>query len=85
ASLKATIHYDGYLDKQEIEIRRFRQLEDQCIPDGFDYARVHGLSHECRQRLSHARPRSLGQAARLSGVTPAALTSLMLHLLQMRG
>jgi tRNA uridine 5-carboxymethylaminomethyl modification enzyme len=82
ASLKAMIHYDGYLDKQEMAVRRFRQLEGQRIPDGFDYARVHGLSHECRQRLSQVRPRSLGQAARISGVTPAALTSLMLHLLQ---
>jgi tRNA uridine 5-carboxymethylaminomethyl modification enzyme len=85
ASLKAMIHYEGYLDKQEVAVRRFRQLEGQCIPEGFDYAGVHGLSHECRQRLSHAQPRSLGQAARLSGVTPAALTSLMLHLLQKRG
>jgi tRNA uridine 5-carboxymethylaminomethyl modification enzyme len=84
ASLKAMIHYDGYLDKQEIEVRRFRQLEGECIPESLDYAHVHGLSHECRQRLSHARPRNLGQAARLSGVTPAALTSLMLYLLQMR-
>ena len=82
ASLMAMVHYDGYLDKQEMAVRRFRQLEGQRIPDGFDYARVHGLSHECRQRLSQARPLSLGQAARISGVTPAALTSLMLHLLQ---
>ena len=84
ASLKAMIHYDGYLDKQEIEVRRFQQLENERIPDSFDYAHVHGLSHECRQRLSHARPRNLGQAARLSGVTPAALTSLLLHLQQIR-
>ena len=84
ASLKAMIHYDGYLDKQEIEVRRFRQMESERIPDGLDYAHVNGLSHECRQRLSHARPRNLGQASRLSGVTPAALTSLLLHLQQMR-
>ena len=78
------IHYDGYLDKQEIEVRRFRQMESERIPDGLDYAHVNGLSHECRQRLSHVRPRNLGQASRLSGVTPAALTSLLLHLQQMR-
>ena len=85
ASLRALIHYDGYLDKQENEVRRFRQMEAEHIPEDLDYAHVHGLSHECRQRLNHARPRSLGQAARLTGVTPAALTSLMLHLRQRHG
>jgi tRNA uridine 5-carboxymethylaminomethyl modification enzyme len=85
ASLSALIHYDGYLEKQENEVRRFRQMEAEHLPEDLDYARVHGLSHECRQRLSQARPRSLGQAARLAGVTPAALTSLMMHLRQMRG
>ncbi len=79
-SLLAYIHYDGYLDKQQEEINRFRKLEGQQIPVDFDYSKVHGLSMECRQRLSQARPRTLGQASRLSGVTPAAVSALMLYL-----
>jgi len=82
-TLKSLMHYHGYLQKQEAEIDRFKKLEHQSIPDKFDYVRVQGLSHECRQRLQLVRPRSLGQAARISGVTPAALTSLMFHLRQM--
>jgi len=80
ASLKAIIHYEGYLDKQQDEIERFRQLESRRIPDEIDYDGVQGMSIECRQKLKQARPATLGQAARISGVTPAALTSLMIHL-----
>lgn len=79
-SLLALIHYDGYLDKQQQEVERFRQFEALCIPSEIDYAEVQGLSIECRQRLSRAKPNTLGQASRLSGITPAALTTLLLHL-----
>ncbi len=78
----ASIHYHGYLDKQAEEIKRFKAQEQQKIPDDLPYEAVHGLSHECMQRLSEARPISLGQAARLSGVTPAAMTALALYLRQ---
>jgi len=80
ASLKALIHYDGYLQKQEQEVIRFRHMEEQHIPAGFDYLTVRGLSIECRQRLQQEQPRNLGQASRLSGITPAAITCLMMHL-----
>jgi len=80
ASLKAFIHYEGYLDKQALEVERFRQLEGQAIPSDFDYSGVTGLSNECRQRLQSGLPGNLGQAARMSGVTPAAITSLMIHI-----
>lgn len=83
ASLKALLHYEGYLDKQALEIERFRQLESVVLPGGLDYAAVHGLSHECRQRLESLRPSNLGQAARLTGITPAAITSLLMHLRSM--
>jgi len=79
-SLKAEIHYAGYLRKQEQEVARFRHLERQTIPAGFDYCSVRGLSTECRQRLQQEQPRNLGQAARLPGITPAAITCLMMHL-----
>lgn len=80
ASLKALIHYDGYLQKQAEEIEQRRQLEAQRIPAAFDYGQVRGLSHECRQRLQQMQPHSLGQAARLSGITPAAISCLLLYL-----
>lgn len=82
STMRALVHYDGYLDKQQIEVDRFKQLEQQSIAKCFDYSQVRGLSIECCQRLTQAQPRTLGQASRLSGVTPAALTSLMLHLRQ---
>ncbi len=82
ASLKALIHYDGYLQKQEQEVARFHHMEEQCIPENFDYQSVRGLSTECRQRLQQKQPRNLGHASRLSGITPAAITCLMIHLRQ---
>jgi tRNA uridine 5-carboxymethylaminomethyl modification enzyme len=81
-SLLALIHYDGYLDKQQLEVEKFRQMEHQKIPPGFDYSQVKGLSIECCQRLSALQPATLGQASRISGITPASLTTLMLSLRQ---
>jgi len=80
ASLKALIHYDGYLQKQEQEVVRFRHMEEQRIPAGFDYQSIRGLSTECCERLQQEQPYNLGQASRLSGITPAAITSLMIYL-----
>jgi len=79
-SLLALVHYDGYLDKQQVEVDRFKQLEKQFIPESFDYSAVKGLSIECCQKLIQTKPRTLGHAARISGITPAAITSLMLYL-----
>ncbi len=81
-SLKALIHYDGYLQKQEQEVARFRRFESQAIPTHFDYQAVPGLSTECRQRLQEYQPGSLGQAARIPGVTPAAIACLLIHFQQ---
>jgi len=79
-SLLALVHYDGYLDKQLFEIERFRKMEAECIPASFDYSQVKGLSIECKQRLASIQPATLGQASRISGITPASLTTLMLYL-----
>jgi len=79
-SLAALVHYEGYLDKQLLEVERFRQMEGVKIPSEFDYKLVKGLSIECCQRLIAAQPATIGQASRLSGITPAAITSLMLYL-----
>jgi tRNA uridine 5-carboxymethylaminomethyl modification enzyme len=72
--------YHGYLDRQDADILAFRRDEGVRIPASFDYAAVGGLSNEVREKLAAARPATLGQAARIEGVTPGALTALLAHL-----
>jgi tRNA uridine 5-carboxymethylaminomethyl modification enzyme len=72
--------YEGYIRRQVESARKFAQGEGKRIPDDFDYDGVPGLSREIREKLQQVRPRSLGQAARISGVTPAALAVLMVYL-----
>jgi tRNA uridine 5-carboxymethylaminomethyl modification enzyme len=72
--------YAGYIERQRDEIERQRRHEETRLPEDLDYAAVHGLSTEARQKLAAARPVSLGQAARVPGVTPAAVSLLLLHL-----
>ncbi|MEQ1888674.1 MAG: tRNA uridine-5-carboxymethylaminomethyl(34) synthesis enzyme MnmG [Alphaproteobacteria bacterium] len=71
--------YETYLQRQEADILALRKDEALHLPDDLDYAHVAGLSTEVRQKLSAAAPATLGQAARLEGVTPAALTTLLVH------
>ena len=72
--------YDGYIKRQEDTAKKFAQTEGKSIPADFDYDGIPGLSGEIREKLQQVRPRSLGQAARISGVTPAALAVLMVYL-----
>jgi tRNA uridine 5-carboxymethylaminomethyl modification enzyme len=72
--------YAGYLDRQEADILAFRRDEALHLPATLDYGAVGGLSAECRAKLTAARPATLGQASRIPGVTPAALTALLGHL-----
>jgi tRNA uridine 5-carboxymethylaminomethyl modification enzyme len=74
------IKYEGYLKRQQQQIDRFKSLEDRKIPVGFRFAQVVGLSREVVEKLTSISPRSLGQASRISGVTPAALSLLMVAL-----
>lgn len=76
--------YEGYLQRQEAEARKCKDLERMRIPEGFDYRLVPGLSHEVRQRLGEIRPASLGQASRIPGITPAAISILMVYLKRYR-
>ena len=71
--------YSGYLDRQEVDVLAFRKDEALALPAGLDYAAIGGLSNEVRGKLELARPATLGQAARISGVTPSALTLLLAH------
>lgn len=72
--------YTGYIDRQQLEIERQRRHEELRLPDTIDYGQVRGLSTEVRQRLRDVRPATLGQAARVPGVTPAAISLLLVHL-----
>ncbi len=72
-------HYSGYLDRQEADILAFKRDESLLLPDDLDYGAVVGLSTECRHKFSKIRPHTLGQAARIDGVTPAALTLVLAH------
>ena len=78
--LEADARYAGYLHRQSAEIARLKRRETQAIPDDFDYAKVRGLSTEVREKLVAAQPGTLGQAARVPGVTPAAVSLLLVHL-----
>ena len=78
------IKYEGYIAKQLKEIEKFREMERIRIPQGFDYEGVHGLSNELKAKLGDLRPLSLGQASRMEGITPAALSALMIALHQLR-
>jgi tRNA uridine 5-carboxymethylaminomethyl modification enzyme len=80
ACIEVRARYDGYIRRQQQEIERQRRQETATLPEDLDYRRVRGLSHEVRQKLAEARPATLGQAARLPGVTPAAVSLLMVHL-----
>ena len=75
--------YHGYIERQRGQIAKQRAREDLRIPDAIDYARVRGLSTEVREKLSRHRPESVGQAGRISGVTPAAISLLLVHLRRM--
>jgi tRNA uridine 5-carboxymethylaminomethyl modification enzyme len=72
--------YAGYIERQQEEIERARRSEQTALPENLDYANLGGLSHEVRQKLTEARPATLGQAARIPGVTPAAVSILLVHL-----
>jgi tRNA uridine 5-carboxymethylaminomethyl modification enzyme len=73
-------HYAGYLNRQEADIIAFRRDEALALPSDFNYDEIAGLSNECRVKLSEIRPGTLGQAARIDGITPAALTLVLAHL-----
>jgi tRNA uridine 5-carboxymethylaminomethyl modification enzyme len=76
--------YEGYLKRQEGEVNKFKNLEKIQIPSEFDYQKIHGLSNEVRQRLDEIQPGSLGQASRISGITPAALSILLVYFKRLR-
>ncbi len=75
-----TIKYEGYIKRQMVQAQQFKKLEAKAIPEDIDYLQIDGLRIEARQKLDKVRPRSLGQASRISGVSPADIAVLMIYL-----
>jgi tRNA uridine 5-carboxymethylaminomethyl modification enzyme len=78
--VEITIKYQGYIDKQLIEVNKLQRMEKKKLPDSIIYEEIYGLSIESRQKLAKIRPLSIGQASRISGVTPADISVLLVHL-----
>jgi tRNA uridine 5-carboxymethylaminomethyl modification enzyme len=72
--------YSGYLERQQAEIQRQQRHQDQPLPVDFDYNAVRGLSNEVCEKLQTVRPETIGQAARIPGMTPAAVSLLLIHM-----
>ncbi len=75
-----SIKYEGYLERQMAQIQQFKRFEERHLPQDIDYTKIHGLSLEARQKLQTNRPQSLGQASRISGVSPADISVLLVYL-----
>jgi tRNA uridine 5-carboxymethylaminomethyl modification enzyme len=82
--VEITTKYAGYIDKQAADVARAAHFDDLPLPEDLDYAQVTALSFEARQTLSRHRPATLGLASRISGVTPAAVSLLLVHLKKRR-
>jgi len=74
------VKYKGYIDKQKQEVMRAMKLENRLLPDDIDYSALHELSSEAAEKLEKQRPLSIGQASRISGVSPADISVLMVYL-----
>ncbi len=74
------VRYAGYIERQQQEVLRTRRQEETALASDFDFSTVHGLSNEVRQKLTEVHPQTLGQAARIPGITPAAISLLLVHL-----
>lgn len=74
------VKYEGFLSRQETDIARLKRLDEAAIPPGLDYLMVSGLKTEVREKLARFQPFNLGQASRIPGITPAAISILMIYL-----
>jgi tRNA uridine 5-carboxymethylaminomethyl modification enzyme len=80
AQVEIQAKYEGYIERQREEVARRAEFESRALPADFDYRQVRGLSAEAQQKLNRHRPETIGQAARISGITPAAISLLLVHL-----
>ena len=84
-SVEIQIRYEGYLRMERDRVERFKKLEHKRLPSEIDYERIRGLRLEARQKLSERRPQSIGQASRISGVSPADIQVLLVYMEQWNG
>ncbi|MBF0523504.1 MAG: tRNA uridine-5-carboxymethylaminomethyl(34) synthesis enzyme MnmG [Deltaproteobacteria bacterium] len=82
--MEIEIKYSGYVDRQRDQVAKTAKMDQQSIPDSIDYTKVHGLTTEAREKLGRVHPLNLGQASRIPGITPAALTAIQIHLKKSR-
>ena len=82
--VEVEVKYKGYIQRQQVQAERLVRMEEQPLPTDFDYRKLSGLRGEIVEKLERVRPRTLGQASRISGVTPAAVALLQVHLLARR-
>jgi tRNA uridine 5-carboxymethylaminomethyl modification enzyme len=78
--LEISAKYQGYIDRQAEEVARSGSYESTVLPIDLDYSKVAGLSNEVKQKLAQHKPQTIGQASRIQGVTPAAISLLLIHL-----
>ena len=83
--ININIKYDGYIKRQQKQVEQFKKLETKRIPDDINYDEIKSLRIEAVQKLKQYRPISIGQASRISGVSPADISVLLVYLEQMRG
>ena len=83
--VEIAVKYAGYIDRQELEVKKFKKMEDKAIPETFDFSAVPSLRLEARQKFAKIRPGTIGQAARISGVSPADISILMVWLKRSAG
>ena len=79
------IKYHGYIERQKKQVKNFKKLENKKIPENFDYSKVNSLRKEAVQKLNFYQPINIGQASRISGVSPADISVLLIHLEQSKG
>lgn len=80
--VEVELKYEGYLRRQQAAVEEMRRLENRLLPEDVDYQRIEGLRMEAREKLNKVRPRSIGQASRISGVSPADVSVLIIWLCQ---
>jgi tRNA uridine 5-carboxymethylaminomethyl modification enzyme len=74
-----TMKYEGYIQREQDMVDKMNRLEDMALLESFDYHKLSGLSNEAREKLTRSRPRTIGQASRISGVSPADISVLLIH------
>ena len=74
------VKYEGYIKMEEAQVEKFKSLEDKKIPENVDFSEIEGLRLEARQKLNRVKPTSVGQASRISGVSPADVSVLLIYL-----